>query len=50
MLVLLAATVLAAAGLMVAMFVKDEPFYGAVGLGVLSGPGSVMALVHLAVA
>ncbi|MER5262713.1 hypothetical protein ABTZ99_11605 [Actinosynnema sp. NPDC002837] len=49
-LALLAVMVLAAGGLMVRMFVKDEPFYGAVALGVLTGPGSLLALAHMAVA
>ncbi|OKI28597.1 hypothetical protein A6A25_30770 [Saccharothrix sp. CB00851] len=49
-LALLAVAVLAAGGLMVRMFVKDEPLYGAVALGVLTGPGSVLALAHMAVA
>lgn len=47
-LVLLAATV--AVGLMVGMSVKDKSLYGAVGLGVLAGPGSLLALAHMAVA
>ncbi|ROP42052.1 hypothetical protein [Saccharothrix texasensis] len=49
-LVLLVAMVLAAVGLMVGMFVKDKPLYGALGLGVLTGPGALLALAHMAVA
>ncbi|WP_153278162.1 hypothetical protein [Saccharothrix syringae] len=49
-LVLLVAMVVAAIGLMARMFAKDEPFYGVVALGVLAGPGSLLALAHLAVA
>ncbi|MFE9750125.1 hypothetical protein ACFYOT_34890 [Saccharothrix saharensis] len=49
-LALFVATILAAAGLMARMFVKDEPWYGAVALGVLTGPGSLLALAHMALA
>ncbi|WP_367127277.1 hypothetical protein [Saccharothrix sp. HUAS TT1] len=49
-LALLAASVVAVVALMVRMYVKDEPFYGAVGLAVLTGPGSILALAHMAVA
>ncbi|WP_170232341.1 hypothetical protein [Saccharothrix saharensis] len=49
-LVLFGVTILAAAGLMAWMFVKDEPLYGAAALGVLTGPGSLLALAHMAVA
>jgi hypothetical protein len=36
-------------GSLVAMYVRDEPFYGAVGLMVLVGPGTVLAAVYVAV-
>jgi pantothenate kinase len=49
-LVLFFAMVMAVAGTMVAMFVKDEPFYGAMGLCVLSGLGTVLAFLYLALA
>ncbi len=49
-LVLLVVMVVSAVGLMAWMFVKDEPLYGAVGLGVLAGPGSLLALAHMAAA
>ncbi len=35
-------------GAMVAMFVKDKPFYGAMGLCGLLGPGVVLAFLHVA--
>jgi hypothetical protein len=49
-LTLLAAMLVTAIGFMVRMFVRNEPFYGAVALGVLAGPGSMLALAHMAVA
>ncbi|GAA1303986.1 hypothetical protein [Saccharothrix xinjiangensis] len=49
-LVLLIAVVLAAIGLMVTMFVKDRPLHGVVGLGLLAGPGPLLALLHLSLA
>lgn len=49
-LVLLAAVVMAAVGLLVAMFVKDRPLYGALSIFVLAGPATVLAFVHLATA
>lgn len=49
-LVLFLAVVVAVAGAMVAMFVKDKPFYGAMGLCVLLGPGTVLAFLYLALA
>lgn len=48
--VLLAAMVVAAIALMARMFARDEPLYGAVALGVLVGPGALLALAHAAVA
>jgi hypothetical protein len=48
LLTLLAATVVAALVLLVAMLVKDKPFYGAMGVCVLAGPGTVLAFMHLA--
>jgi hypothetical protein len=47
---LLAVVVMAAIGLLVAMFVKDKPFYGALSIFVLSGPATVLAFVYLTVA
>ncbi len=49
-LVLFFAAVVAAIGLLVAMYAKDRPFYGAVALGLLAGPGAVLAFLHLVVA
>ncbi|MFC6093528.1 hypothetical protein Q5530_07505 [Saccharothrix sp. BKS2] len=48
--VLLVAVILAAAGLMVVMFLRDKPLYGVVGLGLLAGPGSLLAVLHLSLA
>lgn len=47
---LFAVTVLAAIALLVRMFTKEEPFYGAMGLCLLAGPGTLLAFVHIAVA
>ncbi|PXY18048.1 hypothetical protein DI005_21555 [Prauserella sp. PE36] len=41
-LALLIISLVAAAVLMVAMLVKDKPFYGGIGLCVLLGPGAVL--------
>lgn len=49
-LALLCAVVVTVAGFMVAMFVKDKPYYGALGLLVLLGPGTVLPFLYLAVA
>ncbi|NUT94047.1 MAG: hypothetical protein HOY78_18700 [Saccharothrix sp.] len=49
-LVLFAVVVLAAVALMVRMFVKNDPFWGAVALGVLVGPGTALSLAYLGVA
>jgi hypothetical protein len=38
----------AAVGLLVAMYAKDKPFYGAVALGVLLGPGTILAFTYVA--
>ncbi len=48
--VLLVATILAGAGLLAAMFGLNRPFYGALGIGVLLGPATVLAFVYLAIA
>jgi hypothetical protein len=32
------------------MYVKDKPFYGAMGLCVLTGPGSALAFLYTALA
>jgi hypothetical protein len=47
-LVLLAATVVAAVGLLVKMFRDDEPLMGGFALCLLVGPGAVLAFLHLA--
>jgi len=47
-LVLTLAVLAAAVGLLVAMFVRDKPFYGVVALGVLLGPGTVLAFTYVA--
>jgi len=49
-LLLLSATIATAIGLLVAMFVEDKPFYGAMGVCVLAGPCTVLAFLHLTVA
>ncbi|MFI9012057.1 hypothetical protein ACIGNX_32940 [Actinosynnema sp. NPDC053489] len=46
-LVLLCVAVLAALGLLAYMLVKDKPLYGVLGLGVLAGPGPLLALTYL---
>lgn len=46
---LLTLVVLAAGGLLVTMFLKDKPFYGAVGVSVLLGPGTLLAFVYAVV-
>lgn len=40
----------AAVGLLVAMYAKDKPFYGAVAMGVLLGPGTVLAFTYVTLA
>jgi hypothetical protein len=47
-LVLAIAVVATAAGLLVAMYTKDKPFYGVVALGILLGPGTILAFTYLA--
>jgi hypothetical protein len=49
-LVLFFAVVAVTVGGMVAMFVRDKPFYGAMGLCVLAGPGTVLAFLYLPLA
>jgi hypothetical protein len=46
-LALLFAVVVATVGLMVAMFVKDEPWYGAMGLCLLIGVGTVLTFLYV---
>jgi hypothetical protein len=48
-LLLLALAVLGAAGLLVAMFTKDRPIYGALGVGILLGPGTALAFLYAVV-
>lgn len=48
--VLLIAVVVAAVYLLVAMFHKERPFYGAMAVFTLTGPGGVMSFVYLALA
>lgn len=49
-LALLFAVVVAVAGAMGAMVVKDKPFYGAMGICVLLGPGVLLAFLYVGVA
>ena len=49
-LLLLLAAVVTAIGLLVAMYVKDKPLYGAMAVGLVTGPCAVLAFVHVAVA
>jgi hypothetical protein len=49
-LVLLIAVVVATIGSLVAMFVKDEPWYGAMGLCLLIGAGTALTFLYVAVA
>jgi hypothetical protein len=46
----LLAVVLAVVALMAAMYVKDKPFYGAMGVCLLSGPGSILTFVYVVMA
>ena len=48
-LVLLAAVVAAALGLLAAMVVKDRPLYGVYALCALMGPGTVLGFTYLVV-
>ncbi|MGH3875586.1 MAG: hypothetical protein ACRDSK_00965 [Actinophytocola sp.] len=50
LLVLLVATVIVSVGLLASMYVKDEPFHGAMGLCLLLGLGTVLAFLYAAVA
>ncbi|CAM3352654.1 hypothetical protein KIPE111705_04260 [Kibdelosporangium persicum] len=47
-LVLFLAAVAAAIGLLVAMSVKDKPLYGGIAVGILTGPGTVLAFLYMA--
>lgn len=49
-LMLFAVLVVAVAGLLAAMFVKDKPLYGVVGLCVLLAPGTVLAFLYAVLA
>jgi hypothetical protein len=45
--VFLIAVIIAVVALMAAMYVKDKPFYGAMGVCLLSGPGSILTFVYV---
>jgi len=47
-LVLFIAVIVVACGLQVAMFTKDKPIYGMLGLVVLAGPGALLAILTAA--
>jgi hypothetical protein len=47
-LVLTLAAFAATVGLLVAMYLKDRPLYGAAAMGVLLGPGTVLAFAYVA--
>jgi hypothetical protein len=47
---LLVAIVAVAVGFFVAMFRRDEPLLGGIGVCLLVGPGSLLAFVHVGVA
>ena len=49
-LVLLVASIVAGVGMQVAMLVRNRPFYGMVGIGVLLGPSTILAFTHIAIA
>ncbi len=49
-LVLFFAAVVFAVGLLVAMATRDKPFYGAMGVCLIAGPGSLLAFLHVALA
>jgi hypothetical protein len=49
-LTLIAATTLVALGLLAAMYVKDKPWYGAIALGLLLAPVTILAFTYLVVA
>nr|WP_157528708.1 hypothetical protein [Kibdelosporangium sp. MJ126-NF4]CEL20024.1 hypothetical protein [Kibdelosporangium sp. MJ126-NF4]CTQ97247.1 hypothetical protein [Kibdelosporangium sp. MJ126-NF4] len=44
--VLLVALIIAVVGMLGAMVVKDKPFYGAIALGILMIPASMLSLVY----
>jgi hypothetical protein len=46
-LTLLTVMILAAIGLLAAMYVKDKPWYGALSLFLLLGPATVLAFVYV---
>jgi hypothetical protein len=45
---MLSGVTVAAVAFLVAMFVKDKPRYGATGLCILLGPGTVLTFTYLA--
>jgi hypothetical protein len=49
-LVLTLVVVVAAVGLLVAMYARSKPFYGVVALGILLGPATILAFTYLTVA
>ncbi|WP_185845637.1 hypothetical protein [Kibdelosporangium aridum] len=49
-LTLLIVSIATAIALLVGMFVKDKPFYGAMGVTVIAGPCSILVLLYQAVA
>jgi hypothetical protein len=42
--------VIVVAGSLMAMYIKDKPFYGAMGICVLTGPGSALAFLYTVLA
>lgn len=48
--VLLIAAVASAIALLVAMYAKDKPLYGAMAVGLVTGPCAVLAFLHVAIA
>jgi hypothetical protein len=49
-LVLALAVFAAAVGLLIAMYAKDKPMYGVAALGMLLGPGTILAFTYVALA
>ncbi|TDV35307.1 hypothetical protein [Actinophytocola oryzae] len=49
-LVLALAVLAASLGMLVAMYVKDKPIYGVVSLGMLLGPGTILAFTYVTIA
>jgi hypothetical protein len=45
----LIAVITGGVALLAAMYVKNKPFYGAMGLCLLSGPGSILTFVYVVV-